>query len=77
MVVATPPALSVADRTLLRFENITCPYCWESIEIALDLSVESQRQVEDCSVCCRPIVIAYSAAEGELIALDTAAENGE
>jgi hypothetical protein len=62
---------------LIQFETITCPYCWEAIEIALDLSVESQEQVEDCSVCCRPIVIRYSAQEGALIGLDVAAENRE
>jgi hypothetical protein len=62
---------------LIQFEAITCPYCWESIEIALDLSVETQQQVEDCSVCCRPIVIRYSAADGELVALDVTAETGE
>jgi hypothetical protein len=62
---------------LIRFETITCPYCWEAIEITLDLSVETQRQVEDCSVCCRPIVVAYSAQDGELTALDVAAENRE
>ena len=44
---------------LIQHESITCPYCWETIEIALDLSVEEQQYVEDCSVCCRPIVIAY------------------
>jgi uncharacterized protein YbaR (Trm112 family) len=60
---------------VLHLESITCPYCWESIEIVLDLSVEEQRQVEDCSVCCRPIVIAYRAEDGELVALETAAEN--
>ena len=60
---------------MLHSETITCPYCWESIEILLDLSVDEQRQVEDCSVCCRPIVITYQAADGELVALDTAAEN--
>lgn len=69
--------MSVTDGTLLHFETIICPYCWEPIEIALDLSVESQQQVEDCSVCCRPIVIAYRAAEGELVALETTAESGE
>lgn len=63
--------------SVLHFETITCPYCWESIEVALDLSVEAQQQVEDCSVCCRPIVIAYRAAEGELVALDTAAESDQ
>ena len=62
---------------MIQFETITCPYCWEAIEIALDLSVESQQQVEDCSVCCRPIVIRYSTAGGELTALDISAENRE
>jgi hypothetical protein len=62
---------------LIQFETITCPYCWESIEIAVDLSVDTQQQVEDCSVCCRPIVIRYSAADGELVALDVTAETGE
>jgi hypothetical protein len=35
----------------------TCPYCWESIPLELDLSAGSQTYTEDCSVCCRPIVI--------------------
>lgn len=34
---------------------INCPYCGERIELVLDLSVETQRYIEDCSVCCRPI----------------------
>ena len=62
---------------MIQYETITCPYCWESIEIALDLSVESQQQVEDCSVCCRPIVIRYSATDGELTDLEIVAENRE
>ena len=62
---------------MIQFETITCPYCWEAIEIALDLSVESQQQVEDCSVCCRPIVVRYSTADGELASLEVAAENSE
>jgi hypothetical protein len=62
---------------LIQHEPITCPYCWETIEIALDLSVEEQRYVEDCSVCCRPIVIAYRADEGSLSSLEIATESGE
>jgi hypothetical protein len=62
---------------VIQFETITCPYCWESIEIALDLSVDEQQQVEDCSVCCRPIVIRYRAEGGELAELETVAENAE
>jgi hypothetical protein len=62
---------------LIHHEPITCPYCWETIEIALDLSVEQQQYVEDCSVCCRPIVIAYRTEEGELASLEVAPESGE
>jgi len=36
---------------------IDCPYCGERIEIVVDLSVDEQCYIEDCSVCCRPIVL--------------------
>ena len=68
---------ATASHRLIQFETITCPYCWESIEITLDLSVDEQQQVEDCSVCCRPILIRYRAEDGELATLDIAAENRE
>jgi len=34
--------------------------------VFLDLSVESQSYIEDCSVCCQPMTISYSVADGEL-----------
>jgi len=37
--------------------DIQCPYCWESVVILIDCSVESQEYIEDCQVCCRPIVV--------------------
>ena len=37
-------------------EGIYCPYCGEAIEIVIDPSAGSQEYVEDCEVCCRPIV---------------------
>jgi hypothetical protein len=36
--------------------DIQCPYCWQSIGVLIDCSVESQEYIEDCRVCCRPIV---------------------
>jgi len=36
--------------------DIQCPYCWESIGVLIDCSVEAQEYIEDCQVCCRPIV---------------------
>jgi len=42
---------------VLEDQLIGCPYCGETIEISLDLSAGSQRYIEDCEVCCRPIEI--------------------
>ena len=49
--------------------EITCPHCGESITLFLDLSVESQEYIEDCSVCCQPMTVIYSAEGGELTEL--------
>ena len=47
--------------------DIQCPYCGESIEILIDDSAGAQRYIEDCQVCCRPIVVSVSIDEdGEL-----------
>ena len=35
--------------------EILCPYCGESFVTTADPSVGSQRYIEDCYVCCRPI----------------------
>lgn len=47
---------------------IDCPYCGEAIEILVDASAGGQRYVEDCSVCCRPMVIGVALdADGDLV----------
>jgi len=37
--------------------NAVCPCCWEDITLIVDLSAGSQRYVEDCEVCCRPMLV--------------------
>jgi len=36
--------------------DIDCPYCGERISVLLDTSIEQQEYIEDCQVCCSPIV---------------------
>ncbi len=43
--------------------DVSCPYCGERIEIIVDLSVDHQEYIEDCSVCCRPMVITVQTSE--------------
>lgn len=45
---------------------ITCPYCGETIDIALDLSGGDQDDVQDCAVCCSPIHVTYTVSRGKL-----------
>jgi hypothetical protein len=40
--------------------SIRCPYCGEAISVLVDDSLPEQRYVEDCQVCCRPIVLKVS-----------------
>ncbi|MGH8311630.1 MAG: CPXCG motif-containing cysteine-rich protein [Steroidobacteraceae bacterium] len=58
---------------LIDARSITCPHCWQSIEILIDLSEPEQSYIEDCSICCRPISIRVSAAHGEILELDASA----
>ncbi|SHF90475.1 Cysteine-rich CPXCG [Microbulbifer donghaiensis] len=44
-----------------------CPYCGEVITLLVDFSAGTQTYIEDCSVCCRPIVIRLTEnADGSL-----------
>ncbi|NIP16109.1 MAG: CPXCG motif-containing cysteine-rich protein [Pseudomonadales bacterium] len=49
----------------VRSASLYCPYCGEAIEILIDLSLSEQEYIEDCSVCCRPIVLTVSVSEHE------------
>lgn len=42
---------------MLEISKSYCPYCNEPIELVIDCSVPSQRYIEDCQVCCRPMVV--------------------
>jgi hypothetical protein len=40
---------------ILDTARITCPYCGESLQVAVDASAGDQDYIEDCQICCRPI----------------------
>lgn len=56
-------------------KTISCPYCGEAISALIDDSLPEQRYIEDCQVCCRPIVLDVSVdAEGD-VAVQARSEN--
>ena len=44
---------------MLLQENVEayCPSCGEAIQLLVDCSIPEQEYIEDCQVCCRPILI--------------------
>ena len=53
--------------------EVACPCCGETITLLLDLSVEEQSYIEDCSVCCQPMNVSYRVDDGELAAVSVEA----
>ncbi|MHB8454088.1 MAG: CPXCG motif-containing cysteine-rich protein [Acidiferrobacterales bacterium] len=51
-------------------KRVRCPYCGESFETSVDCSAGGQEYIEDCQICCRPIVFRSEVdADGDLINL--------
>ena len=42
---------------MLENSLLTCPYCWQIIELVIDLSGGSTVYTEDCPVCCQPMSV--------------------
>jgi hypothetical protein len=51
-----------------------CPYCGEPISLLVDSSEAGESYIEDCQVCCQPIVISVS-IEGEALSISAKTEN--
>jgi len=55
-------------------KTIQCPYCWEPIAVLVDPSAPEQEYVEDCQVCCRPILMHVSCGD-EAVSIHVEREN--
>lgn len=61
---------------MIEMRIVECPYCGESFETDADPSAGSQEYIEDCYVCCRPIVFRLKVdTRGELVGLETRRED--
>jgi len=48
---------------LLQPRTVICPCCGESIEIVVDCSAGFQQYVEDCQVCCEPMLLSVDVGD--------------
>lgn len=50
---------------MLEEESVSCPYCGEPNPIALDPAQGDSEYIEDCTVCCQPILFRIIWEDGE------------
>jgi hypothetical protein len=46
--------------TPLETIEVNCPYCGQRYDTVVDCSAGEQEYVEDCEICCRPILFRLS-----------------
>ena len=57
--------------------SLTCPWCGSLTEVTLDCSAGNQELVEDCIICCGPMLVTMSCDPftGRIINVSAAREN--
>jgi hypothetical protein len=58
----------------LEEHGLQCPYCGQPITLLVDASCAEQEYVEDCEVCCRPMLIS-ARLQGGVMMVDARHEN--
>lgn len=56
-------------------QRLVCPYCGEIISVLVDTSVEVQTYIEDCQVCCRPMVLTIEIDDDGTVEVAARTEN--
>ena len=54
--------------------EIHCPYCGEPIVVLIEYIGEPQEYIEDCQVCCCPIVFNIASSADEWPSVEVRAE---
>ena len=54
------------DDAGLAVRTVSCPHCGEPVVVELELDGGAQETMQDCSVCCRPIQLAWEVRDGRL-----------
>lgn len=56
-------------------KSIGCPYCGESINVLIDSTDMGQQYIEDCQVCCKPIIFLVSERDDGALSVSVYSED--
>ncbi len=48
-----------------------CPYCWQRISMLLDPDMSTESYIEDCQVCCNPILLRFEIIDGDIVSFNS------
>jgi hypothetical protein len=71
-----PTTEALSPMEALQTVLLQCPNCWEQVEIVVDYEDAEQEIIEDCSVCCGPMIIAITAGDDDELHAAARLENG-
>jgi len=60
---------------LVETVELQCPFCGEIISVLVDCSLGDQSYVEDCSVCCQPMLLSIHMDEDVIPSVEALPEN--
>jgi transcription elongation factor Elf1 len=60
---------------LVETVELQCPFCGEIISVLVDCSLGDQSYVEDCSVCCQPMLLSIHMDEDGIPSVEALPEN--
>ena len=61
--------------SLVETSLVDCPWCGEALELAIDCPDGQHEYVEDCHVCCSPILVKVIAGHDEAAQVSVQREN--
>ncbi|MEM6821255.1 MAG: CPXCG motif-containing cysteine-rich protein [Verrucomicrobiota bacterium] len=50
----------------MNHQTVQCPYCGEPFEVAIETELIDQNWIEDCPVCCQPILFIMKSEDLEI-----------
>jgi hypothetical protein len=61
--------------SLMEERIVQCPYCGEYIDLQIDTTAGNQMYVEECHVCCQPILMDVAIMDNGMAAVSAMREN--
>ena len=59
----------------LEEQTVACPYCGETLEVLIDPQDVGHEYIEDCQVCCKPIVFTIATDQAGIVSVQVRDEN--